>query len=153
MFNKKAQSSTMTMEELIKIILGFLILMMMISFLGIIYLIFVFQTPPMHESDFNRLVQDLNSFTTSSNYIILPIFSTDISFSTIYTDTPGKTGCSANTPCLCYEYGGDKDCKDLTIKIPKEKFSKLKEIKPGDNHLLMVSYDKEKGFDLSPVSS
>lgn len=119
--SRKGQSSTMTLEELIKLILGFFVFMFIAMFLVTLYLAFTTSTPSTYETDFLRVKKDIEAYNINVDNIKIPVFSKDIVFSMDKIGNTPMKGCGVEKFCLCYWKGANtgkpNECTELEIKI------------------------------------
>ena len=118
--NRRAQSSTMTLEHLVNLLLGLVIFIFIVAFLATIYFMLTSDEPNLYESDFKRVKSDIDAINHDVGKVHIPIFSDEMTFILKKTGDIGQRGCGPNKLCLCYMTKEDTSkeiCEELNKDI------------------------------------
>jgi hypothetical protein len=102
LFGNKKGSIGLSYEVLIKVGLGILGLISLVSFLVLLMSSFKYDPASITDNDFKRIVLEIGSVDLNSRGIVIPIYDEDMLF-TITSSAEGVKNCVKNSICLCYK--------------------------------------------------
>ncbi|MBR9675975.1 hypothetical protein GOV05_03130 [Candidatus Woesearchaeota archaeon] len=128
--SKKGEGTTMTLQELIKILLGLMTFFLIVGFLVGSYKILTHKEDSLQEKDFRRVKKNLESLTIDSESFSIPIFSNNMVFETLKSAQKIRR-CPADTECLCYRTPNTNQvCEKIMFS---DSFRKVMDFKPDRN--------------------